>query len=114
MKKKLLGIYSKLYKSFGPQHWWPADSALEVMVGAILTQNTSWKNVERAIKNLKRARVLSFGKLAVLSEKRLARMIRPAGYYNIKAKRLKNFFRFLEKVCGGDLKHMRRKDAGTL
>ena len=103
-------MYRKLYKTFGPQGWWPADSAFEVAVGAILTQNTSWQNVERAIANLKKARCLSFRKMSRLNKNALARLIRPAGYYNIKAGRLKNFLKFLDKFYKGSLKRMQQKD----
>ena len=114
MKEKLLEIYQKLYRAFGPQYWWPADSDFEVAVGAILTQNTSWSNVEKAIENLKRSRCLSFTKMRRLSEKKLAQLIRPAGYYNIKAKRLKIFFEFLWKNYRGSLKRMRLKETCAL
>ena len=114
MKEKLLEIYQKLYRAFGPQDWWPADSDFEVAVGAILTQNTSWSNVEKAIENLKRSKCLSFAKMRRLSEKKLAQLIRPAGYYNIKAKRLKNFFRFLWKNYRGSFKRMKSKDTLVL
>ncbi|MDD4980508.1 MAG: endonuclease III domain-containing protein [Candidatus Omnitrophica bacterium] len=101
MKPKLNLIYKKLYSYFGPQHWWPGDSPFEVMVGAILTQNTSWLNVEKAINNLKKHKVLTADKLYKLSSKRLALLIRPAGYYNIKAERLKIFLRFFLKYYQG-------------
>jgi len=104
--QKLHLIYKSLYRHFGPQHWWPADSAFEVMVGAILTQNTNWLNVERAIKSLKKNKLLELNKLYNLPKTRLAKLIRPAGYYNIKAKRLKNFFSFLIKNYNGSLKKM--------
>ena len=79
-----------LFKRFGPQDWWPGDTPFEVIVGAILTQNTNWTNVEKAITNLKNAKVLTPDKLHLLDIKKLAELIRPAGYFNIKAKRLKN------------------------
>ncbi|PIU41452.1 MAG: endonuclease [Candidatus Omnitrophica bacterium CG07_land_8_20_14_0_80_42_15] len=94
-KVKLLEMYDKMYKHFGPRHWWPADTPFEVMVGAILTQNTSWKNVEKAIRNLKGKKVLNLKSLYKLNINRLALLIRPAGFYNLKAKRLKNFVNFL-------------------
>jgi endonuclease III related protein len=94
MQHEIKAIYKKLYARFGPQRWWPADTPFEVMVGAILTQNTSWGNVEKAIDNIKRNKLLAPIKLHVLSHARLAFLIRPAGYYNIKAKRLKNFLDF--------------------
>jgi len=113
-RQKLIEIFDKLLERFGPQEWWPADSAFEVAIGAILTQNTSWQNVERAIANLKKARRLSFNGLSRLKEKELARLIRPAGYYNIKAGRIRNFLRFLEENYRGSLGRMRSKDTGTL
>lgn len=108
MNKKLDLIYQKLYSHFGPQHWWPAKTPFEVMLGAILTQNTSWLNVEKAIDNLKQHRLLELNKLYQVSEKRLAPLIRPVGYYNIKAKRLKHFLGFLFKCYKGELKKMSR------
>ncbi len=114
MRESLLEIYDKLYRFFGPQGWWPADSDFEVVVGAILTQSTSWTNVEKAIANLKKAGRLSFSGMAALRQKELARLIRPAGYYNIKARRLQNFLAFLEKNYRGSLKRMRRKPLSTL
>jgi endonuclease-3 related protein len=87
-----------LYGRFGPQHWWPGDTRFEIIVGAILTQNTAWTNVEKAIANLKSAGALSSpAAMKRLSIRKLAGLIRPAGYYNIKAKRLKNFLDFLDK-----------------
>lgn len=86
--KRLRGIYRRLFAHYGPQHWWPAESPFEVMVGAVLTQNTAWVNVERAIDNLRRAELLSPQAIAALPPSRLARHLRPAGYFNVKAKRL--------------------------
>lgn len=105
-KNNIKDVYRKLYLRFGPQHWWPGDSPFEVIVGAILTQNTNWQNVSKAIANLKEARVLNPKKLYCLSEAKLAELIRPSGYYNIKAKRLKFFLDFLFKNYGGSLKRM--------
>lgn len=95
--------YELMRRRFGHQGWWPADSPFEVCVGAILTQNTNWKNVERAIANLKRAGVLDPRALNCLPLRRLAAPIRPAGYYNIKARRLKAFVRVLVEEFGGEL-----------
>lgn len=106
-EKKLNIIYQKLFFSFKPQHWWPANSPFEVMVGAILTQNTSWLNVKKAIENLKQAKVLEPGKLYKLPNSRLAKLIRPAGYFNIKAKRLKEFLKFFFKTYRGEINRMR-------
>ena len=88
-------IYHRLYRQFGPQHWWPAETPFEVCVGAVLTQNTNWQNVEKAIQTLKQAGLLSPEALYALSEEELAVYIRPAGYFRIKARRLKNLVRFL-------------------
>ena len=106
----LFEIYDRLYKRFGPQRWWPAKTPFEVMVGTILTQNTNWVNVEKAINNLKKAKVLNPVKLNKISVKRLAKLIRPAGYFNIKAKRLKNFINFLFSEYKANLKRMKKVD----
>ncbi len=84
-------IYEQLFQHYGPQKWWPADSAFEVMVGAILTQNTAWTNVERAIDNLKTHQCLSAPVILAASPEALAQWLRPSGYFNIKAQRLRNF-----------------------
>lgn len=94
MRNKLNIIYHKLYDCFGPQHWWPADNSFEVMIGAILTQNTNWSNVEKALANIKQRKILNPRKLYNLADKEFTRLIRPAGYYNIKTKRIKEFIRF--------------------
>ena len=91
---------------FGHLHWWPGETPFEVCVGAILTQNTSWSNVERAIANLKAARVLEPGRLFALGESKLAALIRPAGYFNVKARRLRSFLRVLVEEFGGDLERL--------
>jgi endonuclease III related protein len=101
-------IYRCLWDAFGPQHWWPGDTPFEIIVGAILTQNTNWTNVEKAIAHLKKAKLLSAQALWDVPEKKLATLIKPAGYYNIKARRLKNFLRFLFERYHGDLKAMGR------
>ncbi|MCX7926632.1 MAG: endonuclease III domain-containing protein [Candidatus Omnitrophica bacterium] len=107
-------IYEKLFEHFGPQHWWPAESAFEVMVGAILTQNTSWNNVERAIKNLKKEKLLSPQKLYSLSVAKLGLHIRSCGYYNIKAERLRNFLSFFLKKYKGSIKRMAKQKLAIL
>lgn len=113
--KKLLRIYDKLYSFYGPQHWWPADTPLEVIVGAILTQNTSWSNVEKAIEFLKEEGLLkSFRKILHIDEKDLSALIRPSGYHNIKSRRLKNFLHFVHKKYGSDLKRMARRKTEAL
>ena len=99
--KRLLKIYKKLLRYFGPQYWWPAETPFEVMVGAILTQNTAWPNVEKAIANLKKENVLSLKNMQRLSLNKLARLIRPSGFYNQKAKKLRNFLNFLSSLYRG-------------
>jgi len=100
---RLWTIYERMLVQLGPQHWWPAETPFEVMVGAILTQNTSWKNVERAIDNLKGVGLMSLEALSTLPTGLLAEYIRPAGYYNIKAGRLHNLLTFINEHHGGDL-----------
>lgn len=110
-RETLTEIYQLLYDAFGPQNWWPGETRLEIIVGAILTQNTNWRNVEKAIANLKSAKCLDPQELHSMSNKQLAELIRPAGYYNIKAKRLKNFVAWLFKDYGGDVENL--QSAGT-
>lgn len=112
--KILSDIYDKLLARFGAQHWWPGETPFEVMVGAILTQNTNWGNVEKAITNLKKAGVLHPSALEKIPPSRLAELIRPAGYFNIKTKRLKNFIHFLIAEYQGDVEKMCRKDLSVL
>jgi len=99
----LLEIYHRLLDEFGPQHWWPADTPLEVIVGAILTQNTSWKNVEQAVRVLKDNELLDLHALGEVPVGQLASLIRSAGYYNQKAQKLKAFVRWVEEHWQGDL-----------
>lgn len=103
MNKKLMEMHDRMIAHFGPQNWWPARSRFEVMVGAVLTQNTNWKNVEKAIENLRRDRLLSLPALQAVGQAELAEKIRPAGYFNIKARRLKNLINFICEAYGGDL-----------
>lgn len=107
-------IYDKLYFFYGPQHWWPGDSPFEVAVGAILTQNTNWSNVEKAIANLKSERLLSARAMYRIPAGRLASLIRPSGYFNIKTGRLKAFLSFLVEEYGGSMKRMGGADTGQL
>ena len=113
-KDNLRAIYDALHAHFGRRHWWPADSPFEIMVGAILTQNTAWNNVERAIGNLKKAKVLHPKTLFKMSSKKLAALIRPAGYFNIKADRLKQFMAFLFREYGGSIPRMFLENGDTL
>ena len=96
-------MYRSMFAYFGPQKWWPGESVLEIMVGAVLTQNTNWKNVEKAIANLKQRNMLSIQRIHSLSIEALAEAIRPSGYYNAKARRLKNLIAFLSERYHGDL-----------
>ena len=101
--ERLVEMFDLLLKGFGPQNWWPADTELEMMVGAVLTQNTNWKNVEKAIQNLKRKGMLSVDALHSLPTNEVAQEIRPAGYFNIKAKRLKNLIQFIMEQYEGTI-----------
>jgi len=95
-----MALHDRLLAAYGPQGWWPGDSRFEIMVGAVLTQNAAWTNVERAIGALKKARVLSAPKMRELDESALARLIRPAGYYNVKARRLRALLDLLDSEGG--------------
>jgi len=99
-------IFETLLKTYGPQDWWPAETPFEVMVGAILVQNTNWTNVERAITALKARKLLDLGRLRALSDSELADLIRPAGYFRVKARRLRNLLDFLASACGGNIRRM--------
>ncbi|HTP65648.1 MAG TPA: endonuclease III domain-containing protein [Geobacteraceae bacterium] len=109
-REELIHIYEILLDRYGPRHWWPAETAFEVCVGAILTQNTNWKNVEKAIANLKREGLLSPASLRYVPVERLAEAIRPAGYYNVKSVRLKGFIFWLFDRFSGSLERMSREE----
>jgi endonuclease-3 related protein len=100
---ELMEMYSLLFARFGPQHWWPGDSPQEVVVGAVLTQNTNWKNVEKAIRQLSAGGLLSLKAIHEVPLPRLADVIKPAGYYNVKAKRLKNLVGHIVEHYEADL-----------
>src|ERR1039458_7751859 len=104
--KALRRAYRVILAHFGHLHWWPGETPFEVCVGAILTQNTRWSNVERAIANLKAAWVLRPARLFSLGESKLAALIRPAGYFNVKARRLRSFLRVLVEEFGGELERL--------
>lgn len=106
-------IYRRLLERYGPQGWWPGDGPFETMVGAILAQNTAWRNVERALTNLKAAGVLSPGALRSLPEEELARLVRPSGYFLTKARKLKALVAHLARY-GDDLAAMFRQDTRAL
>jgi len=114
IRSELKGVYRTLFSCYGPQGWWPADSVFEVIVGAILTQNTAWGNVEKAILNLKGAGIMEPDAMRKVRLGKLARLIRPSGYYNLKARKLKSFMEFFYREYGGDLKLMKRERIETL
>ena len=99
-------IYQTLHSHFGPQHWWPGESPFEVIVGAILTQQTSWNNVEKAIKNLKKEKLLDPKELHDIKSDKLEKLIQPSGYYRQKVKKLKNFTNFLWDNYDGKLEKL--------
>lgn len=109
-----MDIYKRLYDRYGPQHWWPGDSCFEIIIGAILTQNTSWANVEKAIANLRTNDCLSPEKLHRMPVEAIARLIRPAGYFNIKTQRLKSFVDWLFKNYNGSLENLQALSASAL
>jgi len=113
-ENRILGIYNCLYDSFGPQGWWPGETPFEIMVGAVLTQNTGWVNVERAIANLKDYDLLSFEVLDSLPLQALAEQIRPCGYYNLKAGRLKNLLSLISSQFQGDLDYFLGRELSVL
>jgi endonuclease-3 related protein len=98
--------FNSLFTALGPQHWWPADRQFEVIVGAILTQNTAWKNVEQALGNLRGAGLLSFSGLEKAPLRGIERMIRPSGFFRQKARKLKAFVEFVRREYNGSLKRM--------
>jgi len=114
ISSKVYEIYEMLLDHFGPQGWWPGDTPFEIMVGAVLTQNTNWGNVSRAIDNLKKENLLSFEKLHDLPVEVLAEKIKPAGYFNLKAARLKNLLDFIAQEYNGSLEEMFTMDMHTL
>ena len=113
-REKLTEIYNRLFNYFGPQSWWPGDTPFEIMVGAVLTQNTNWNNVEKTIDNLKGVELLSFERLFELPVGLLAEYIRPAGYFNIKANRLQNLLAMIKEQYDGSLDAMMEEETETL
>jgi len=110
----LLNMMSAMLDVLGPSHWWPAVTPFEVAVGAVLTQNTNWSNVERAIANLKADGTFDAASLAALSDAALAERIRPAGYFRLKARRLKNLLAMLLDTCDGDITRLAGGDMETV
>jgi endonuclease III related protein len=102
----LTEVYRRLFDAFGPQHWWPGESPFEVMLGAVLTQNTNWQNVERAIRNLREADLLDLHALYGAPLEELEELIRPAGYFHVKARRLRSLLEFVIERYAGSLEAM--------
>jgi len=113
-EENIRGFFMTLYDAWGQQHWWPARSRFEVIVGAYLTQNTAWTNVERALENLRKARVLTVRGIRLTPRSKLEKLIRSAGYFRQKAQRLKTFVRFLDQRYGGSLARMFAEPTGKL
>ncbi|MGL4942813.1 MAG: endonuclease III domain-containing protein [Thermoguttaceae bacterium] len=107
-------IYNKLRTKFGPQHWWPAETPFEVVVGAVLVQNTAWSNVSKVIAELKSANLLSLKKLLAMNHDTLAGHLHGTGYFNVKARRLRSVLEFLDASCGEDLTAFQSRDVKTL
>ena len=107
-------MYQAMHQRHGHQGWWPGKTPLEICLGAILTQNTNWGNVVKALANLERANVMSVAALHAMPPAALAELIRPAGYFNIKVKRLKHFIRYVHDRFGGDLDALLALSAATL
>lgn len=110
----LLNMYEAMASALGPSYWWPGGSGFEVMVGAVLTQNTSWVNVAKAIDQLKARELLLPERMYLLPEAELAEYIRPAGYFRVKAARLKNLLVFLKNECRFDLEALQRQEVAAL
>lgn len=106
MEISLREVFRRLYARFGPQNWWPGETPFEVLIGAVLVQNTSWSNVEKAIARIREAGLRTPQALYALKDAELEELIRPAGYYRIKARRLKNVLRFCVTRYGGSLERM--------
>jgi endonuclease III related protein len=107
-------VYDQLYRAWGAQHWWPGRTRFEIIVGAILTQSTAWNNVELAIRRLKAARALDVRRLHALGPARLAALVRPAGFFNVKARRLRAFTSLVANGFGGRLDALLRLPAADL
>ena len=114
MTTTLTEVYQRLFDAFGPQHWWPATSPFEVVIGAVLVQNTNWQNVKKAIENLRRADLLQAHVLLAVAPEELEELVRPAGYFRIKARRLRSLLEFLVGQYDGSLEAMFATDPCTL
>ncbi len=107
-------LYQQLWEAFGPQGWWPGETPFEVIVGAILTQNTNWRNVAQVLAGLKEEGLLNPQALREMPETELARRLKPSGYFNIKARRVINFLDFFAQRFHDSLEEMAQEDLGSL
>jgi len=114
IEERLIKIFNTLLNAFGKRHWWPGDSPLEIMVGAVLTQNTSWKNVEKAINNLKRENLLTIDALYSIDTEKLSSIIKPSGFFNIKANRLKNLIKVLYEKYDASIENLKKNETNDL
>ena len=114
MKRVLVEFYDRMAAYYGPTHWWPGDTPFEIAVGAVLTQNTAWGNVEKAIANLKRETPLSARAIVECPAAKLEWMLRPSGFFRVKAKRLRSFCQYLVERYGGSMKRMAAQPLETL
>ena len=112
--EKLTQLYDTLFAHFGPQHWWPGQTRFEIIIGAILTQNTNWSNVQKAITQLKASNVLAPDRLRDMEPDRLAQLIRPAGYFRVKAKRIGHYLDWLFARFAGDLDRVAKLNTYSL
>jgi endonuclease-3 related protein len=114
LRGEITEYYAALFRYYGPQNWWPARSRFEVIVGAYLTQNTNWSNVEKAISNLRRARLLTVNAVRQARLAELEELVRPSGYFRQKARKLKTFIAFLDQKYSGSLDRMFAQPTGKL
>lgn len=114
MRRALLEIYRRLEAHFGPTGWWPGDTPFEIAIGAILTQNTAWSNVEKAIENLKRGKLLSPRRILACPDDTLEEALRPSGYFRVKARRVRGFCAYLVERHGGSMARMAKQPLETL
>lgn len=113
-RERLLNIFHTLLNAFGKRNWWPGDTPLEIIVGAVLTQNTAWKNVEKAINNLKKEDLLTIKGLYHVDSKTLAEIIKPSGFFNIKTKRLKNIIKVLYENFNSSIENLNKIETDKL
>jgi endonuclease-3 related protein len=113
-EQRLLNIFRTLLLSFGKRNWWPGETELEIIVGAILTQNTSWKNVEKAINNMKAQGVLDVDTLHTITKDQLGEIIKPSGFYNQKSSRLKLFINVLHENFNKSIDNLKYYDTNDL